>query len=246
MLMKHYYRSIRCRLLAGVLLVLGPLVLVVMVLGAGRPGIGAGGGAQQCAMPIFAVLFCGGPLAILAGCAGLVVMVLAVADLQNPARHRLLGPLRQYGNPVEVARHIDAEFEANQGVVSIGEQASGATPVALCGLWVTPSWVIEVRGRHVAVARLADLEWVEEARMPTDQNRRALVGYEVGSAGARVVFRITREEAYRLYLALGERCPWILDLETWPGRKRADRPARRGERRGIQTESAEEPSGPDA
>src|SRR5262249_12939177 len=112
-------------------------------------------------------------------------------------------------------------------------------------LWVSPSWVVQVHHLNVAAVRLADLEWVEEARVPTDQNRRALVSYEVGLAGVRVVFRVTREEAYRLYLALAKRCSWILDLETHRDEQRADRRAGRSDRRRIQRAAEEESSGAD-
>jgi hypothetical protein len=229
--MTYYYSTIRYRLALGVPLFLGPLVLLVMVSGQGIESVG---GSPRSATSILA-LICGTPVVSLAGCLGLACIFLALSDLQNPSRHRLLGHLRGYGNPVEAAGQIDAEFAAHEGVVTIRDRSTGPRRVGLHGLWVTPSWVVEVRDGHVALARIADLEWVEEARLPTEENRHELNPYEVGlEFGVRVRFTTTREERYRLYLALRERCPGILKRRGWQPRRTADRPACQAPQHAIQ------------
>jgi hypothetical protein len=235
MLMKHYYWSIASRCLLGVLFWLALLLLLVGRSDSERSGRNDD---QELVAIVVVGVFLGG--------VGLVKVGAGVWYLWNPARHRLLGRLARYGNPLEVARQIDAELAANRGVVYLGKRSRAPRHFAWQGLWVTPSWVVQVHPLNVAVVRLADLEWVEEARMPTDQNRRGLVDYEVGLVGGRrAVFRITREETYRLYLVLAERCPWILDLETHRDEQRADRPASRPDRQRIVRADDEESLGQD-
>jgi hypothetical protein len=245
MIRKYYHWVIvsRLRLGGGLLLVLLPVCLVIPILVLVLPT----SPNQPSPRDDVGMVIGGCVLALSFGVAGVMNVVQALSYLWNPARHRLLGQLARYGNPLEVARQIDAEIAANEGVLYMGKQPNAPRLFAWRGLWVTPSWVVQVHLQNEAVVRLADLEWVEEARMPTEWNRGNPDSYEVGLvSGERVLFLTTCEERYRLYLALSERCPWILYLKTWPDRKRSERPGSRGDQRGIQAESGEEPSEPDA
>jgi hypothetical protein len=239
MITKYYHWAITRRFLVGVPL----LALVLLFL----------------AVPTVGLIFAPNPEAfwrMVPGAALFVVgfgfaggsnLIQAIAYLRNPAREPLMRQLARYGNPLEVARQIDAELAANEGVLYLGNWSSRPWPFGLRGLWVTPSWMVQVHLQNVAAVQLADLEWVEEARMPTQWNRGDEDRYKVGLvSGERVLFLTTCEEGYRLYLALSERCPWILDLKRWGDRKRAGRPAERADRKEIQAEPTEEPSGPDA
>jgi hypothetical protein len=221
--MQRYYWTIGCRLLLGGVLFVLPLVLLMLALASrdrSRDVVGVAGGCF---------------LVSVAGCTGLACIFLALSDLRNPFHHRLLAPLRSYGNPLEVARQIDAELAGIQDVLCIADQAPTPGRVAWWGLWVTPSWVVQVDDRHLAVARLADLEWVEEVGMPTEQNRRGPGFYQMGLAyGQRVVFRTTREEKFRLYLILIGRCPWILHSRSRLRTRTATVPASQAHPRGIQ------------
>jgi hypothetical protein len=229
MLMKHYYWSVASRFLVGGIFW---LALLLALMGRSEAKRAGQNDDKDRAAVVSVVLFLGVP--------GLLAVGQGVWYLWNPARQRLMAWLALYGNPLEVARQIDAELAANQGVIYLGKRSRAPRHFAWKGLWVTPSWMVQVHPLNVAAVRLADLEWVEEARMPTDRNRHALVYYEVGVAGVRVLFRITREEAYRLYLALGERFPWILDLERQRDEPGARRPASRSDRQRIVRAGEEE------